>query len=150
VTRISVPLDPGGWLEPGYLLDFTVKSVLAFHLAWALVGLSARSRAGRGALLPEPLLGWALGAALYMAAGYAHNSLAGVGYPLRLTWALFPAVLYVAARELDAVAPSRRLHAVAVALVVINGMVSVAGVGLDRGESGLTAPALIRRMSPER
>lgn len=149
LRRIHIPLAVSAWVDPGYGLDFAVKSAVAFHLLWPLAALGLR--APRRPAVPGLLVGWSLAALAYMAAGYAHNSLAGIGYPLRLTWALFPAVLYLAACALERIADARRARTAAVALLAANAAVALAGTLLDRGESGVTVPALLERArAPER
>ncbi|MBW3535481.1 MAG: hypothetical protein KY453_09745 [Gemmatimonadetes bacterium] len=134
---------PAVWLDPGYGLDFLLKSAVAFHLAWplALLGL----RRGGLARVPPVLVAWAGAGLLYMAAGYAHNSLAGIGYPLRLTWALFPLVYALAWRWLEDAAPGRRLLGAALLAVAVNLAVGVAGTRLDEGRSGVTVPGMLDR-----
>lgn len=146
LRTIAIPLDPAAWLEPGYLLDVTVKSGVAFHFAWllALVGL----RAGGLRDAPDLLLGWTVAALGYMAAGYAHNSLGGIGYPLRLTYALFPLVYFLGARGLESSEGRRATLGAALALVALNAVVGVGGTLLDRGASGVTVPGLIRSGLP--
>jgi hypothetical protein len=143
VRPIAIGLDLASWIDPRYLLDFVVKSAVAFHGAWALAALGAR--AGGLHRLPAPLTGWALGALLYMGAGYAHNSLAGVGYPLRLTWTLFPLVLVLAALGVERIAAGRDSRRIALVVLALNAAVAVTGTLLDPGTSGLTAPALLTR-----
>ena len=100
VTSIALPLAPDVWLDPGYVLDFAVKSAVAFNLLWVLAAWG--SRGGGIRAVPHLIAAWGLAAVAYMAAGYAHNSLAQIGYPLRLTYALFPLVFFLAARGLEA------------------------------------------------
>jgi hypothetical protein len=144
---IAIPFTPAAWLDGAYLLDFVVKSALAFHLLWllALVGWRTRERAP----VPAVLVGWTLAALAYMAAGYAHNTLGegGIGYPLRLTWALFPAVLLLVAWGVEGLARAapRRVRAAALAVLVLNAGVALAGTLLDRGATGVTVPALMER-----
>ena len=142
VRPIAIPFDPRIWLAPGYALDFVVKSAVAFHLAWGVAALGMRG--GGLARAPALLVGWAVGALLYMGAGYAHNSLAGVGYPLRLSWALFPLVLFLAGVG-ERLSRGRDARVVALVLVVVNAAIAVGGTFLDPGTSGLTAPALMAR-----
>ena len=148
---VAIRFAPGAWLDPGYVADFLVKSAVAFHLVWALALVGAL----RGGLrrVPPVLWGWGVAGLLYMAAGYAHNSLDGVGYPLRLTYALFPVVYVLAAGGLEAVverrgrgalASGRRHRLAALLLVALNVGVGVAGTSLDRGRSGVTVPSLLR------
>ena len=146
VTSISIPFAIDVWLDPGYVLDFAVKSAVAFNLAWLLAAWGAR-RGGIRAV-PDVIVAWGLAALAYMAAGYAHNSLAQIGYPLRLTYALFPLVFFLAARGLEANARGSRALLAALALVALNGAISVTGITLDSGESGITVPRLIQQGAP--
>jgi hypothetical protein len=143
VRPIGIPIRPAAWLDPRYLLDFAVKSAVAFHVAWLLAVVGAW-HGGRGAV-PRPFVGWAVGGLLYMGAGYAHNSLAGIGYPLRLTWVLFPLVLTLAALGGQRLAAQRDARVVALVLVAVNAGLALAGTLLDPGRSGVTVPALIAR-----
>ena len=146
VTSIALPLAPDVWLDPGYVLDFAVKSAVAFNLLWVLAAWG--SRGGGIRAVPHLIAAWGLAAVAYMAAGYAHNSLAQIGYPLRLTYALFPLVFFLAARGLEANVRGTRALLAALALVVLNGAVAVTGTLLDRGESGITVPRLIQQGVP--
>ena len=146
VTSIAISLAPDVWLDPGYVLDFAVKSAVAFNLAWLLAGWGTRSGGVRA--VPDLIAAWGVAALVYMAAGYAHNSLAQIGYPLRLTYALFPLVFFLAARGLEAKARGARALLAALALVALNGAVAVTGTLLDRGESGITVPRLIQQGVP--
>lgn len=135
---------PASWLDPAYAVDFLVKSAVAFHLAW-LLALMAAWRDGLRRT-PPVLLAWSAAALLYMAAGYAHNSLGGVGYPLRLTYALFPLVYVLAWRALEDAVPARRLAATALLVVGINLAIGVTGALLDEGRSGVTVPGILDRV----
>ena len=146
VTSIAIPLAPDVWLDPGYVLDLVVKSAVAFNLAWVLAAWGTRSGGARA--VPDLVAAWGVAALAYMAAGYAHNSLAGIGYPLRLTYALFPLVFFLAARGLEARARGARSLLAALALVALNGAVAVTGTLLDRGASGITVPRLIQQGVP--
>jgi len=146
VTSIAIPLTPDVWLDPGYVLDFAVKSAVAFNLAWVLAAWGTRSGGVRA--VPKLVAAWGVAALAYMAAGYAHNSLVQIGYPLRLTYALFPLVFFLAARGLEAKARGARALLAALALVALNGAVAMTGTLLDRGESGITVPRLIQQGIP--
>ncbi len=136
---VSIPFAPAAWVDPGYMLDFLAKSGLAFHLAWPLALAGAWRLRGRS--LPPVVLGWSVAAVLYIAAGYAVNSRDGVGYPLRMTYGLFPLVYLLSAM---AVAGHpwlvRRPRLVAAILVAANASVSLTAVALDPGTSVVLAP----------
>ena len=143
---IVIPFSPDVWLDPGYVLDFVVKSAVAFNFAWILAVLGMRSGGLRKA--PDLLVAWSVAALAYMAAGYAHNSLAAIGYPLRLTYALFPLVFFLTARGLETTITGSRIRLAALLLVVLNGAVALTGTRLDSGRTGITVPRLIRPGEP--
>ncbi|MGH7542530.1 MAG: hypothetical protein ACREK7_01200 [Gemmatimonadota bacterium] len=125
---LSIPVRPAMMLDPWYIADMLVKSGVAFHIAWipALIIL------GRNGFqrVPDVVLGWSVGALLYMGAGYLHNSNDMIGYPLRLTFALFPLVLPLAAAFFETRdRPRLALGAFAIAYAAI----SLLGVHLDPG-----------------
>lgn len=140
VERTAIPLLPNRLLAPDYLLGALGRSLLAFHLMLPLAILGAARSGLRAA--PPLLLAWSVAALLYMAAGYAHNTIGIVGYPLRLTYALFPLVYFEAARGLEALRFGAGARA-ALVLVVVNASVGVAGVALDP-TSGVRATAPLR------
>jgi len=136
---LQIPFAPALWFDPLYALDFLVKSFVAFHVAWVLFFLGLK-RFGL-APVPDLALAWGLAGLLYITAGYTHNSLEGIGYPLRLTYALFPVVYILSAQALASrfVRPARRLSA-AVLLVLANAAAAFTGVALDPGRSVAVAP----------
>jgi len=136
---LQIPFAPALWVDPLYALDFLIKSFVAFHVAWVLFFLGLK----RFGLAPVPdfALAWGLAGLLYIAAGYTHNSLEGIGYPLRLTYALFPVVYILSAQVLASrfVRPTWRISA-AVLLVLANAAAAFTGVALDPGRSVAVAP----------
>jgi hypothetical protein len=138
LETLRIPFTPGAWLDPVYATDFLVKSLLAFHVAWILAIEGLRSSGLRR--VPPVLLGWSVAALLYVAAGYAHNSREGIGYPLRLTYALFPLVYVLAAHALQHRVPPRWRRVAAVALLAANAAVSALGVALDPGHGVILVP----------
>jgi hypothetical protein len=132
---------PSAWVAPGYVLDLVVKSALAFHVAWIAAVLGARR--GGWAQAPDLLGAWGAAALLYLAAGYVRNSLDGIGYPLRLTFGLFPLVYFLAARGLERATSARVRTAAALLLVLGNAAIGVTATLLDRGET-VTVPSLMR------
>jgi len=136
---LQIPFAPALWVDPLYALDFLVKSFVAFHFAWVFCFLGLK----RFGLAPVPdfALAWGLAGLLYIAAGYTHNSLEGIGYPLRLTYALFPVVYILSAQVLESrfVRPTWRLGA-ALLLVLANAAAAFTGVALDPGRSVAVAP----------
>lgn len=90
---LTIPVRPAAIFNPWYVADMLVKSGVAFHIAWIPALIVLRRNGLQG--VPDVILGWSVGALLYMGAGYLHNSHEGIGYPLRLTFALFPLVLFL-------------------------------------------------------
>lgn len=141
VEPVRLPFAPEAWMDPVYIVDFLSKSAVAFHLAWlvALMGLCSRGLRP----LPNVIFGWGVAAALYISAGFAVNSRLGIGYPLRMTYALFPLVYILAAQAIGSRswrAPAKTQAAVL--LVAANAAVSLIGVALDPGTSVILAPDL--------
>ena len=126
---VQIPFAPAAWADPLYVLDAVIKSAVAFHFAWLLALAHPRDERD-----PELLVAWSLAALLYMGAGYAHNSRDGIGYPLRLTYALFPWLYDRATRALEVRLPGARGRGrVALGVVLANALVSAVGLGLDPG-----------------
>jgi hypothetical protein len=126
VEGLSLPFRPAVVFDPWYAADALVKSGVAFHIGWlpALLVLMRKRFDG----VPDVVLGWSVGALLYMGAGYLHNSHEMIGYPLRLTFALFPLVLLLVAGFFERLDRSRlALGAFCVAYAAI----SLLGVYLD-------------------
>jgi hypothetical protein len=138
----SFPLTPSRLLAPWYVLDLAVKSAVAFHLAWIPVLCFAVRRELNP--LPPLVTGWTVAALLYMTAGYVHNDPALVGYPLRLTYALFPLVFMQCARFFKE-RPFFAHHGGRVAIAcAVYGAVSVAGVLLDGHQGSITVRSLFQ------
>jgi hypothetical protein len=142
VHALELPFSPRAWADPGYVVDLLVKSAVAFHFVWVIAALGLRRGGWRAA--PDFLLAWTVAALLYVGAGYAVNSLAGIGYPLRITYALFPMVYFLAAWGVERIVPPRWTTAAASALVALNLVVGIVGIALDPGGS-LTVTGLIQR-----
>jgi hypothetical protein len=132
VEPIKIPYQPNLWWQPAYMLDFLIKSAVAFNVAWLPALLAAWNRLGEK--VSRFCWAWGAAAVLYMGAGYAHNSLGGVGYPLRLTYALFPVVYWLAACWVERL-PRQRQPLAVLGLVAVNVAMSAIGVALDPGHS---------------
>ena len=129
---LGIPLRPATILDPWYVVDTLVKSGFAFHLAW-IPALLVLMRKGFHRV-PDVVLGWSLGALFYMGAGYLLNSHEMIGYPLRLTFALFPLVLLLVATFFERFDRSRlALPAFCVAYAAIG----LLGVHLDPARGGI-------------
>lgn len=138
---LEIATSAGALLDPWYLADFVVKSGVAFHVAW-VPALAALVRRGWRDV-PELGRAWAVAGLGYVAVGYLHNSMAGVGYPLRLSYVFFPAVYALAVRELERWVRPERVPYVLGAFVVVNAAVGVLGVGLDPGTGRITVLDLL-------
>lgn len=151
IQDLKIPIRPDRIFDPRYIADALIKSGVAFHLAWipALL-VVARREFGR---IPDVVLGWGAGALLYIGAGYLLNSYEGPpvipggypggGYPLRLTFALFPLVLPLAVRFFDVRSrdrPPRALWAFGIAYAAIG----LVGVFLDPSRGRLRVFDLLK------
>jgi hypothetical protein len=122
-----------------YMLDFSVKTAVSFNLAWVLAALALKGRPR----LPEVVLGWTVGAVLYMGAAYMVNSFDLVGYPLRMSYSLFPLVLVLAARGLGSLAARGRL---VVGYCLVQFSINLIGVFLDPGQGRIRVTDLLERL----
>jgi hypothetical protein len=126
-------------LNPRYILDFVVKTGVCFNLAWILAALAVR-RPGRSRI-PGFVHGWSIAALLYMAAGYYNNYVegkGGVGYPLRMSFTLFPYVFLRATEFLETLLPAARRMAVVIAYAVVQYAINLLGVSLDPAQGKIT------------
>jgi hypothetical protein len=123
-------------LDWRYLLDFAVKTAVSFNISWLLaaaaVFLRPRSR------VPDFIVGWTIGGLAYMGAGYAANTFMLVGYPLRLSYVMFPLVFYLVTDYGErSLAPSRLISA-ALGFWLVQAAINWAGVMLDSGQGKMT------------
>jgi hypothetical protein len=81
--------------------------------------------------VPDSLRAWGVAAFLYMIAGYVANSIDYGGYSLRLSYALFPLVFYLAVVGLGRLDQGRRGIVAATVFCAIYAVISVIGVVLD-------------------
>ena len=131
-------------LNPRYILDFVVKTGVCFNLAWILAALAVR-RPGRSRI-PDFVHGWSIAALLYMAAGYYTNFVEGkgaVGYPLRMSFTLFPYVFLRATEFLETLVPAARRMAVVVIYAVVQYAINLLGVSLDPAQGRITITDVI-------
>ena len=84
-------------------------------------------------------------------AGYFANKISGIGYPLRMTYVLFPWVYFRAAEFMEGLFNKQRT-AMAVTFCVAQTGISLLGALLDPGSVGITATGILdgilRRFSP--
>ncbi|MBI4538214.1 MAG: hypothetical protein HY704_01720 [Gemmatimonadetes bacterium] len=145
VAGLRIEFVAADFFNPWYAADFLVKSAVAFHVAWLLVP-RALKRSGVPPV-PDVLAAWTLAAVLYMAAGYVHNSFTQIGYPLRLTYSLFPIVYLLALESLER-SVALRWRSLALGLfTVVSAGVSVVGVFLDPSRGKMTVLDLVSRLS---
>lgn len=123
-------------MNPRYILDAVVKSGVAFHVVW-LPAFLALFHAGK-IRVPRFIIGWTAACLLYVAAAYCHNDLAQ-GYPLRVTYALFPLVYYLAVRYIEVqFGPKRAVHLLG-GLLAVHVVIGTLGVWLDPGTPQIRA-----------
>lgn len=134
----GVPIRPSlhNLLNWRYLLDVSLKTFVCFNLAWVFVTawLFRRKRSP----LPDFFKGWTIATVLYIGAGYAVNSIEGLGYPLRMSYPLFPLVFFLVTEFFEQkISPARRLIT-AIAYCVIQFAINLAGVTLDPAQGKIT------------
>jgi len=120
-----------------YVVDFTVKSAVCFNLSWLPAAWAFWRRQGR--TTPTFVIGWAIGASLYIGAGYFVNKIQMIGYPLRMTFALFPLVFFWATDFFESSISTTKRMIVATAFCILQIAINRVGVMLDPGTSGIKA-----------
>ena len=136
---VPIKFDPSQVFNPWYIGDFLVKTGVAFNIAWipALI-LAMRRQIPK---TPVIFIGWAVAGILYMGAGYLHNDPEAVGYPLRLSFALFPVVYFWCASWMERVWRPRTWMVVA----AVSGayLLNLAGLLLDPANGAVHLSDLI-------
>lgn len=130
--------------EPRYLFDFLVKLAVCFNLVWVVTAIGWQ-RTPRSAV-PDVLVGWTLGAALYMVAGYFANSMEGTGYPLRMCYVACPLLFLLAARTFEPPVASGRPAGLATAMCVGWLGLGLMGLWLDPGTSPYRSSDVVRTL----
>lgn len=116
-------------LNPWYSVDFLVKSAFAFHLCWVAViaFLVVKQRPA----LPPMVIGWSIAGLLYAGAGYLHNSGDMIGYPLRLSFSIFPFVYLLTAWVIQRIVSLRQSRLRVGIVYATMYLISTLGVLLD-------------------
>ncbi len=134
----GVPIHPSlhNLLNVRYLLDLSVKTFVCFNLAWlfAAVWLFNRDRPP----LPEVVKNWTIATVLYIGAGYAVNSIEGLGYPLRMSYPLFPLVFFSVTEFFERRIPPAKRLVLASGYCLLQYAVNLAGVMLDPAQGKIT------------
>jgi hypothetical protein len=142
----GVPLHPtlGDLLDPRHLMDFTIKTAVCFNIAWILA-LAAFIKRKRDPISPF-IVGWTGAAMLYMGAGYLANSQAGIGYPLRMSYSLFPLIFIFAGEFFERFqAGSKRLLST-IGYCLLQYGINLTGVFLDPGRSHFRTTDVLRAL----
>jgi hypothetical protein len=127
-----------------YLLDFVVKSGVCFNFSWLLAAWGAWIWVASRSPYPPLLVGWAIAATLYTGAGYFVNNMQLIGYPLRMSYAVFPIMFFwITALFESRVCLEKRL-ARAIQFCAFQFLVNLAGVFLDPGRIGVSAIDVLR------
>jgi hypothetical protein len=129
-----------------YLLDFIVKTGVCFNFSW-LLGLSGAWIWLRSHRPHPPLLvGWAIAALLYAGAGYYVNKIEIIGYPLRLSYAVFPILFFWVTGLFELRVPPPKRLTRALQFCVLQFLVNLLGVFLDPGRIGVSATDVFRSL----
>jgi hypothetical protein len=145
VTGVPMKSSLGALLNWSYLFDFTVKTAVCFNLAWVLA-VWGFLRAGDRSV-PSLIAGWSVAAVLYIGAGYYVNKIQLIGYPPRLSYALFPLVYYWVTALLERRASDRRRVPAAIAFFLVQYGINLLGLFLDPGRPGIKATDVFRSLS---
>ena len=144
----GVPIRPvlSNLLNWRYVLDLSVKTFVCFNLAWLVAGVTLLKR--DRAPLPDWVKSWTLATVLYMGAGYAANTIEVLGYPLRMSYSLFPLV-FLAVEEFfeRSSLPAKRLSA-GIAFCLLQYSINFVGVRLDAGQGKITVLDLWNLLKP--
>jgi hypothetical protein len=143
VSGVPLKSSLSALLNWPYLLDFSVKTAVCFNLAWLLgIGgfLRARDRS------PPLITGWSVAALLYIGAGYYVNKIHLIGYPLRMSYALFPLIFYWVATLLERRLSDRRRVPAAIAFCLIQFGINLLGLLLDPGTPGIKATNVFKSL----
>jgi hypothetical protein len=132
--------------NPVYWLDVFVKTGVAFHFAWfpALLAAVRMIVARKGVLPPVWIVGWTLAALAYNAAVYVHNDITFIGYPMRVSFTVFPLIYFYVEAFFEKLSPHKRPHLLAALFVVFNLAVGWLGVLLDPGVPGVTVRVILQ------
>lgn len=133
-TAMGMPLSVQTHLSPMVWADLAAKSLVAFHIAWIVVGLQVWK--GRLFDIPDVLMAWGIAASAYVVTGY----LAGPGWAhVRMMFAYFPIVVYLVIDHFErrprAALQVRSLSFFTAAYVAVG----IVGVALDPSRGALTA-----------
>jgi hypothetical protein len=140
VSGVPLTSTVAALLNWRYVVDFALKTGVCFNLSWIPALLWLRHRAA----IPPLIVGWAIGAVLYMGAGYFANTFDVIGYPLRLSYALFPLVFFCVTEVFERwFTPDTRTLRM-LQFCGLQFAVNMLGVFLDPGRPGIKATDLIR------
>jgi hypothetical protein len=127
-----------------YILDFTAKSAVCFNLSWLFAAWGCWKWFRSLVPFPPLIVGWTIGALLYMGAGYYVNKIHLIGYPLRMSYALFPVVFFFVANFFESLPPKTDRAVLARRYCLAQFAINLFGVWLDPGRSGIKATEVLR------
>jgi len=130
----KLPFDLLALINPVYILDTVIKLGLAFNISWLII-VPAIYYLKKGKLtnVHEFIVGWTLAALCYIAAGYLHNTLLNIGYPLRMLFSLFPLFYLVVIEYFEKKYNHPKLGYMLALFFILHVGISVLGVLLDSG-----------------
>jgi hypothetical protein len=144
VSGVPLKSSLSALLNWPYLFDFTVKTAVCFNLAW-LLAVWGFLRAG-GRSVPPLFTGWSVAALFYIGAGYYVNKIHLIGYPLRMSYALFPSVYYGVTALLEKRLSEQRRVPVAIAFFLVQYGINLVGLFLDPGRPGIKAADVLKSL----
>jgi len=130
-----------------YLLDFFIKNGFAFNIAWPCVFIYFfKFRLNGLKKIPDIFIAWTIAAVLYIGAAYSHNDLGngyGYGYPLRISYALFPLIFLFTTHTLTSF---KHKKIIITFYLVLSLLINITGVLLDPNTSSVTYENVLEKI----
>ena len=142
IDGMSIHLVFAKVLNIWYLFDFVVKSAVAFNIAWVVIPFALIFITNR---IPSLFQGWTIAAIMYIVAGYVHNQISGngIGFPLRMTYALFPIIYVMNIDFIEQKIPERYLSRCIIVFCIMFSLINFCGVLLDSAKGKITIKDLL-------
>jgi predicted benzoate:H+ symporter BenE len=127
-----------------YLLDFFIKSGFAFNIAWPCVFIYFfKFRLNGLKTIPDIFIAWTIAAVLYIGAAYSHNYFDVYGYPLRISYALFPLIFLFTTQTLTSF---KHKKIIITCYLVLSVLINITGVLLDPNTANVTYENVLEKI----
>ena len=128
-----------------YILDFFIKSGFAFNIAWPFVFIYFfKFRLNGLKKIPDIFIAWTIAAVLYIGAAYSHNAFGhGYGYPLRISYALFPLIFLFTTYTLTSF---KHKKIIITFYLIFSLLINITGVLLDPNTPNVTYENILKKI----